>query len=519
MVIVLFAPGQAFEGYKIKRVLTPEGEIQRYLVLVEAEGGQEAVLYCRIKKKAAGADIHTFREKLSALQALDHPQLPKIYGGDYAKGLFFWVAVAAPSGKSLRDALKAEPGPLPPLSAVALVYTLAETLDWAYDRGFCHFALSPDHIYVTDDEFEVTTILGLGIRVVLDAAPAPPRPDEFVYRAPEQIQKLEADYRADIHALGMILYELLAGDAPYADQLRDLSIPDIERAPDAVLSAFNNVLPTRLCERIEGLDSNLERLVRLMSARSTSHRVPTWKHVLTGLQNVTPALALASAFEGPEERERIEHDLGDISLTNFIAMLPSSRSAAPHLAGGTAEEKPAPLPGGPPADASPSLSLGGRAPRAAAELLRAKRDEKPRQRAIVVSVMAMVTTLLWLVSTPAHRHLREPRGSSLSDERAPAAGAAAPHASTSLKAPAEPLVTEAPSPLAPPVTSVTSVTPVTAATAELPTTRRSPNPSARRPARPAESAAPPAASATPSAPSPEGDPCHNGPFHCYGADP
>ena len=89
MVIVLFAPGQVFEGYEIKRVLPPEGEIQRYLVLVQAaqpEGGQEAILYCRIKKKAAAAEVLAFREKWSALQALAHPHLPKVYRGDYARG-------------------------------------------------------------------------------------------------------------------------------------------------------------------------------------------------------------------------------------------------------------------------------------------------------------------------------------------------------------------------------------------------------------------------------------------------
>jgi hypothetical protein len=76
VVVVLFAPGDVFEGYQILRVLLPEGEVQRFLA--SAEAGGEVLLYCRLKRKAETDEVTAFEERVSLLRGLDHANVPQI---------------------------------------------------------------------------------------------------------------------------------------------------------------------------------------------------------------------------------------------------------------------------------------------------------------------------------------------------------------------------------------------------------------------------------------------------------
>jgi serine/threonine-protein kinase len=314
VVVVLFAPGDSFEGYRILRVLPPEGEIQRFLASDEAGG--EVLLYCRIKRKASSDEVEEIDRRVEILRGLDHPRVPRVVGAGYARGSFFWIAVTAPSGKSLRDLRDEDPGEYNLSDILVLAHEIASVLDAALEKQIAHFGLTPAHIYVDEESFELTSIVSLGIRMALDAPPSHPR-EEIIYRAPEQVRRQAADHRADIYAFGMILYELIAGEAAFLDQLRAMGVTDIKHASDMLLDAIPVTAPTRLCDRVDGLEASVETAVFVMINKKPEQRPGTWRQVLSGLTNVSASVAVSLAMRGPAERAAIDRILDGKSTLSF----------------------------------------------------------------------------------------------------------------------------------------------------------------------------------------------------------
>ena len=318
MVVVLFAPGDVFEGYRILRVLPPEGEIQRFLARGEDgdEAGGEVILYCRIRKKAGSAEVEAFEDRVSILRGLDHAHVPRLQRAGYAKSFFFWITVEAPRGTSVREALRADPE-LATLSNVMVLATqVARAMKAAIEQNVAHFGLTPEHIYVDESSLELSSILSLGVRMALDATPVHPR-EEIVFRAPEQLREKHADYRADMYAFGMILYELLTGEPPHADQLRSLGVMDVALASDALMDALVVTNPTRLCDRVDGLEASVEQFVFVMINKKPEQRPATWRHVVNGLANAGVSIAMRIALQNPAERERIDGLLAERGVPTF----------------------------------------------------------------------------------------------------------------------------------------------------------------------------------------------------------
>jgi serine/threonine-protein kinase len=318
VVVVLFAPGDTFEGYLILRVLPPEGEIQRFLARATDgdEAGGEVILYCRIRKKAGSAEVEAFEDRVSILRGLAHAHVPRLQRAGYAKGSFFWIAVEAPRGTSVREVLRAEPE-LANLSNVMVLATqVAGAMEAAIEQKVAHFGLTPEHIYVDDSSLELKAVLSLGVRMALDATPVHPR-EEIVFRAPEQLREKHADYRADMYALGMIVYELLAGEPPHADQLRSLGVMDVALASDAIMDALVLTSPTRLCDRVDGLEASVEQFVFVMINKKPEQRPATWRQVVNGLTNAGVSIAMKIALQDPAERERLDGLLSEKGAPTF----------------------------------------------------------------------------------------------------------------------------------------------------------------------------------------------------------
>jgi hypothetical protein len=186
----------------------------------------------------------------------------------------------------------------------------------AFEQRIAHFGLTPADIYVDEASLELTSVLGLGVRMTLDAAPAHPR-EAIVYRAPEQLREKRADYRADMYAFGMILYELIAGEPPLFDQLRALGVTDVAQASDTLLDALTLTSPTRLGDRVDGLEVSVEKFVSVMINKKPEQRPATWEQVLHGLANVNASIAMKIALRGPEERAMIEDALARAGAAPF----------------------------------------------------------------------------------------------------------------------------------------------------------------------------------------------------------
>jgi YVTN family beta-propeller protein len=163
-----------------------------------------------------------FRERFvreSRLAAsLDHPNVIPVYAAGEHEGVLY-IAMRYVDGTDLRTVLRKEHR-LDPLRSAGVIAQVASALDAAHERGLVHRDVKPanllvaargggEHVYLTD--------FGLTKRSTSDSSLT--AAGEWVgtldYVAPEQVRGDPIDGRADVYALGCVLYEMLTGTVPF----------------------------------------------------------------------------------------------------------------------------------------------------------------------------------------------------------------------------------------------------------------------------------------------------------------
>jgi streptogramin lyase/predicted Ser/Thr protein kinase len=159
-----------------------------------------------------------FRERFvresRAAAAIDHPNVIPVYSAGEDDGRLY-LAMRFVDGEDLRSLVQRE-GPLDPERAAAIIAQIGNALDAAHARGLVHRDIKPanvlldgDHAYLSDFGLTKrltgeTTMTGSGRWV-----------GTLGYIAPEQIRGEGVDARADVYALGCLLFYILTGVAPY----------------------------------------------------------------------------------------------------------------------------------------------------------------------------------------------------------------------------------------------------------------------------------------------------------------
>jgi tetratricopeptide (TPR) repeat protein len=167
--------------------------------------------------------LRRFAQESQALGRLQHPGIAQIYEAGTAEtpaGTQPFFAMEFIRGQSLRD--YAVGHRLTPRQHLELVAKVADAVHHAHQRGLIHRDLKPGNILV--DDTGQPKILDFGVARVTDSdTKATLQTDmgqlvgTLAYMSPEQVlaDPLELDTRSDVYALGVILYELLAGRFPY----------------------------------------------------------------------------------------------------------------------------------------------------------------------------------------------------------------------------------------------------------------------------------------------------------------
>jgi eukaryotic-like serine/threonine-protein kinase len=156
--------------------------------------------------------VERFERESRAAAQLNHPNAVRIYDTGREDDLVFLVMEHV-DGPSLREVLK-EWGPLEPLAVAALGEQVASALGEAHARGLVHRDVKPANILIASDG--TVKVTDFGIAKALSGADATlTNPGTVVgtaaYVAPEQLEDASVDARADIYALGVVLYECLTG--------------------------------------------------------------------------------------------------------------------------------------------------------------------------------------------------------------------------------------------------------------------------------------------------------------------
>jgi tRNA A-37 threonylcarbamoyl transferase component Bud32 len=235
--------------------------------LAEGSGGQRIALKILSPELAGDARFRQRFLRESQLAAtLDHPHVVRTIAAGEDGGVLY-LAMEHVDGADLRQLLRDE-GRLEPDRALRLVRQAAEALDAAHDGGLVHRDVKPGNILVTGSgEAEHAYVCDFGLARHVSSVGSLTGDRGFVgtvdYVAPEQIMGDPVDGRADVYALGCVLYECLAGLRPFE---RDTEL--------AVVFAHLNEAPPRLSDIRPELPSAFDELFRTALAKSPDDRYP-----------------------------------------------------------------------------------------------------------------------------------------------------------------------------------------------------------------------------------------------------
>jgi YVTN family beta-propeller protein len=270
------------------------------------------------------ADDEAFRERLvreSRLAAsLDHPNVVPVYDAGEADGTLF-IAMRYVDGTDLRRLLGAE-GPLAPERAVAITGQIAGALDAAHARGLVHRDVKPSNVLIDHaDGREHCYLADFGL--TQSVANRPATDGELMgtvdYVAPEQIRGDPVDGRADVYALGCLLYESLTGELPFG------------RSSDvATIFAHLEEEPAPASRHAPELPREIDAVLARAIARDREDRYDTCSELVADART---ALGVGAASHGPSRRMLVV--LALVVLGVLAALL-----AAVVLTGGSASPPP-----------------------------------------------------------------------------------------------------------------------------------------------------------------------------------
>ena len=269
------SPGTAVLGgrYHLERLVARGG-------MAEVWEGSDAVLARPVAIKVLHAHLaaqpgvaERFRREAIAAARLVHPGIVSMYDAR-VEGDDAYLVMELVRGADLRQLLHDRGGRLSPQVAVHLAAQVADALHYAHENGLVHRDVKPGNILCDGDRARVADFgiakaaAGGEVDVTQDGAIV----GTAAYLAPEQVRGLPVDRRADVYALGVVLYEMVCGRKPFeADNDLALAIQRLDRDP------------LRPRQVVAGIPRPLEDVILKAMAREPDDRFATAADLRTAL--------------------------------------------------------------------------------------------------------------------------------------------------------------------------------------------------------------------------------------------
>jgi len=240
-----------------------------------------------------------FRNEALALSHVSHPSITTVLDFDEAEGYDFLVMEYV-AGVTL--AQRIGDGALAPPEAAEIGAQIADALDEAHERGIVHRDLKPGNILLTAKGRVKVVDFGIARRLegeeaanaTLTATSSGLGIGTLAYMAPEQLLGRPAGFAADLYALGVTLYETLAGRRPYERTLATALVDEILHRTPPSLTAVRPEIAASLAGVVASLlEKDPGR--RPTSARAVAEALRAWNAAGAGAPPVDAIVTAASS--------------------------------------------------------------------------------------------------------------------------------------------------------------------------------------------------------------------------------
>src|SRR5689334_7577756 len=262
-------PGTEVGGYVIDGVLGRGGMGVVYSATHPVIGKRAAIKILRVEVSRSPIAVERFIQEARAVNQIGHPNIIDIFAyGALPDGRAYHVMDLL-VGESLRRRLKR--GVLHPSEAASVIDEIASALIAARDHGFVHRDLKPDNVFLVhhDGRWPEVKLLDFGLAKLMPEYGVPAFTTKTgvmigtpEYMSPEQARGTGVDFRTDIYALGIVMFEILAGRRPFLPLADSL----------ATLMQHAEEPPASLADTVPGLPDEMVQLVSAMLAKTPEAR-------------------------------------------------------------------------------------------------------------------------------------------------------------------------------------------------------------------------------------------------------
>ena len=265
--------------YRLEKELGGGG-MSRVFLAEEVELGRMVVIKVLPPEMAAGVNQDRFRREIQLAARLQHSHIVPLLTAGSAGDLLYYVMPFI-EGESLRAKLARE-GELPVAEAVRILREVTDALAYAHDRGIVHRDIKPDNVMLSSGHALVTDFgvakavsesTGEASLTSLGMALGTP-----AYMAPEQASgDPHVDHRADLYAVGILAFEMLAGRPPFT-----------AASPQALLAAQVTQTPDRVSALRPAVSPALEAVVMRCLEKRAADRWQSAREMAPHLESGTP---------------------------------------------------------------------------------------------------------------------------------------------------------------------------------------------------------------------------------------